>query len=285
MGKPYYKCWKGKEYNNSKLLILSESAYSWLDEGRVVEPSPTHPKKSLLHWIEHLPKQRYFTGMSRALCGTKTPTLKETKQAWNECAYTIFVQKTVGIGAGKRPTREQFREAGSHFLRLIENIRPSKVIVTGKDMWNHMPETSVWRGDNLKAYRLSTGNLVWCLALPHPSNRREGFKWEKISESISQFRSAKLPYETKTQILTRGYAPAFASRIASTSSRTAPLPPLFFAMKDTFASTAGRASAGAADRPAIFNAGRSLTSSPIKQMSCNGSWWRSANAHRAVALS
>jgi hypothetical protein len=56
-----------------------------------------------------------------------------------------------------------------------------------------MPHTYVQRRDGLEAYRLSDGTLVWCLPLPHPSNSRVGFKWDKIGERIRRFKSAKLP--------------------------------------------------------------------------------------------
>jgi hypothetical protein len=190
---PYFRPYFGKNFHTTKLLILGESAYNWRDDdGKVCSPLPSHPKESLLWNIKNFRRVRYFTQMSRALCGAKTPTLQQRKRAWNEYGYAIFIQGSVGFGARRRPSRRQFKDAGPHFLALIERIRPLKVIVTGKDLWNRMPETSVNRRD-LGAYRLSDGTLVWCLAIPHPANSREGFNWAKISKSIRRFRSTKLP--------------------------------------------------------------------------------------------
>jgi hypothetical protein len=113
---------------------------------------------------------------------------------WDDYAYTIYVQRTVGQGPRKRPSPIQCEDAAQHFLRLLKQIRPLKVIVTGMDMWvHHMPYTSVQRNDCLQAYELADGTLVWCLALPHPSNSRAGFKWEEISDRICRFKETKLP--------------------------------------------------------------------------------------------
>lgn len=195
MNTPFFKPCIGNKFSAVKLLVFSYSAYSWRDRsGKVHTPPPSHPKSSLHGSFEEGPgKPRYFAGMSRALCGCKAPTPEEAKKAWDECAYTIYIQRTVGLGARSRPTSEQFKNAGQNFLALIEKMRPSKVIVTGKTMWNKMPRTSAHRGNNVQAYSLSDGTLVWCLAVPHPSNSTEGFNWKKVSENIRRFRAAKLP--------------------------------------------------------------------------------------------
>src|SRR5579864_3506655 len=78
---------------------------------------------------------------------------------------------------------------------------------------------------------------------------------------------------------------AFACKTASTSSRTAPLPPFLRATKAASMRTAGTASAGAAGSPTIFIASISFTSSPMKQISLIARTWRSAKQRRACALS
>jgi hypothetical protein len=194
MTKSYFKTHLGINYENTRVLILSESTYSWLVDGKVYDPTPSHPRKSLASGIKEFPKRGYFTSMSRAICGTKAPDAEQIRRTWDTYAYTIFVQGTVGIGARKRPNSRQWEDAATNFLRLIEDIRPRKVIVTGSDMWrHHMPPTYIQRSDDLQAYRLSNGELVWCLALPHPSNSRSGFRWDEAGEKIRQFRATTLP--------------------------------------------------------------------------------------------
>ncbi len=190
----------GRKYNTTKVLILSESAYSWLDEdGEVVDPGPSHPTENLNFWgIEHFGKRVYYTPMGQALCGKKSPSRDELEQAWDEYAYTIFVQGTVGLGAKSRPTKEQWLEAEPNLISLIEKMtpRPLKIIVTGKTMWNnHMKCTGPHLCDDIQAYKLSDGTLVWCLALPHPANREAGvgFQWEWVGQHIRTFRSFDFP--------------------------------------------------------------------------------------------
>ncbi|MGH9605485.1 MAG: hypothetical protein ACRD3N_07275 [Terracidiphilus sp.] len=190
-----FEPWIGKNYGKSKLLVLSESAYSWQEDGSLVHPGPSHPTCQVLHWMEHFGKQKYHTAMARALCGKEMPTYEERKRAWNGVAFSIFVPGTVGLGARNRPKREMFDKAVGPFLDLLENIRPHKVLVTGKAMWNQMPGCQAYLCDGLQAYMLSNGPLVWCLAVPHPCNREkgEGFAWERVAAAIRAFRAASFP--------------------------------------------------------------------------------------------
>jgi uracil-DNA glycosylase len=125
------------------------------------------------------------------------PSREELERTWGEYAYSIFVQGSVGLGAKSRPTKEQWQDAALSFERLLEKLRPLKVIVTGKTMWNHhMPGcTGPHLCDVVQAYKLSDSTLVWCLAVPHPSNRKkgEGFQWEWVGKNIRAFRSINFP--------------------------------------------------------------------------------------------
>ena len=185
----------GKSYKTTRLLLISESVYSWLENDQEQTPTRSHPEKSVNHWIDNFPKGKYFAAITRALCGTERPTLPERKQAWNQCAYSIYVQDPLGLGAHQRPTLKQFKNSGPAFLKLIEKLQPAKVIITGKQMWNLMPECHVELTPDLQAYELKNGSLVWCLALPHPSSRTKerGFDWKKAGKSIRIFKSLNLP--------------------------------------------------------------------------------------------
>ena len=194
MNERYFQPWVGKNYPASRILLLSESTYDWLnDEGEVATPQSTHPGDSLLWNVEHFGRNRYFTQMNRSLCGKHTPSVGEMMEVWQDLAYTIFVQDSVGFGSGVRPAGTHWQQAGPHFLNLLEELRPTKVIVTGKEMWDRMPDCSVRLVDDIQAYKLKDNSLIWCLALPHPANRTQGFSWEAISASISLFRAAIFP--------------------------------------------------------------------------------------------
>lgn len=195
MGEIRFEPWIGSEYCRTRLLIVSESAYSWKENGKVVGPGPTHPRFQILRSMECFPEQKYYAAITRALCGKQSPTYDEQLNAWNQCAYTIFVQGTVGLGARTRPSDKQFRQAWPIFLETIQKMdpRPLKVVITGMTMWNNMvgidgPHLS----DHLQALRLSSGDLVWCLAIPHPASGL-GFQWKWVGERIQAFRSIDFP--------------------------------------------------------------------------------------------
>jgi hypothetical protein len=198
VAEPYFEPRIGSKYETTKALILSESVYSWHDkEGKIVHPSPSHPTENLeCFGIDNFGKRGYFTAMGRAICGTNKPSREQLKRAWDDYAYTVFVQSSVGVGAKSRPTEKQWQDAGAPFISLIDKIRPLKVIVTGKTTWKMMPGCTVsYLCDEVQAYKLSDGALVWCLAVPHPSNRKkgEGFQWERVGEGIRAFRSIEFP--------------------------------------------------------------------------------------------
>jgi hypothetical protein len=196
---PYFEPRIGGDYHRTKVMILSESAYSWRHNGIVVDPGPSHPTENLNHWgIKNFGRRGYYIAMGRALCGKMKPSRDDLWRAWDEYAYTIFVQGTVGLGPKSRPSVRQWKEAEPHFLSLIEKmkIRPLKVIVTGKTMWNsHMVCKGPHFCDDVQAHKLSDGSLVWCLAVPHPASRKKGsgFQWESVGKSIRTFRSINFP--------------------------------------------------------------------------------------------
>jgi hypothetical protein len=199
MAESYFVPRIGRKYDATRIMILSESAYSWLKDGKVIDPGPSHPTENLNCWgIERFGKRVYYTPIGQALCGKKFPSHDELEQAWDEYAYTIFVQRTVGLGRKSRPTKKQWDEAEPCLISLIEkmNPRPLKIIVTGKTMWNHhMNCTGPHLCHDVQAYRLSDGTLVWCLALPHTANRETGvgFQWEWVGKYIRTFRSFDFP--------------------------------------------------------------------------------------------
>ncbi|MGD0911383.1 MAG: hypothetical protein ABR928_05775 [Terracidiphilus sp.] len=199
MERVFFKPWIGEEYKKTGLLVLGESAYGWRDEhGDIVEPSSDHPTGVVRCWgIEHFGKRGYHTAMSRALSGKEAPTLKERENAWKRVAFTEFIQSTVGVGAGRAPTSKQIDVARELFLPFLETFRPLKVLITGKRMWNdYLPGCNGPHiCDDLQAYRLADGTLVWCLAVPHPANRQKGvgFPWARIGESIRVFVATSFP--------------------------------------------------------------------------------------------
>lgn len=192
----YYKPWEGNRYRPGGLLVLSESAYCWGDG----HPRPTHPTR---HTVEHSAfrnfadrKFRYVTALTRALCNEQWPNEVRTRQSWNGIAYSIYIQRPLA-NVQSRPTKDNFIESGPAFIGLIERLKPSRVVITGYQVWDSMPETHVQIDRYKQAYRLRNGRLVWCLAVPHVQSRKEGrrFRWDEVGIRIQKFVQEQLPKE------------------------------------------------------------------------------------------
>jgi hypothetical protein len=134
----------------------------------------------------------YYGHITKALSDKEAPSLEERKKAWNEYAYSIFIPGSVGAG-GQR-TAKMWRDGGKDFLCLIEELKPKRVIITSLVVWGKMPKTQAHHPDNdrIGAYQLNSGDFVWCLAVPHPANRTEGFYWKDVARDIREFRFMRL---------------------------------------------------------------------------------------------
>jgi hypothetical protein len=162
----------GKNYSSSHLLILGESAYSWEENGEIVHPDLEHSTGTVNWAIEAWEREKipHFTAcIMRALARKYDPNEQERHDAWDSCAFTNYVNETVGLGAGTRPTPEMWERAKKPFLALLEKLKPSpsRIIVTGEEMWSNMPDTAVHRCDDIQAYELPDGSLAWTCARAH----------------------------------------------------------------------------------------------------------------------
>jgi hypothetical protein len=194
MSERYYTPWVGAEYPNTKTLIISESAYSWEgDDGEVYHPSPNHAVETVEECINELPTNRYVRQITRAICGKNDPSMIERRSAWAQYAYSIYIPDTVGIGPGGHRTPAMWAAGAQQFLSLINDFDVEKVVITGLTAWGMMPDCEVYLTDELQAYRRRNGRLTWCLAVPHPANRHQGFNWDGVSQQISLFRATSFP--------------------------------------------------------------------------------------------
>lgn len=192
--------WMGKNFRRGGLLIMSESAYAWPNG----EPERDHPTNNTVkYWaIERFADRhkegRYAATLTRALCDEQSPSEKRRLEEWSNVAYSIYVQQPMS-DKRQRPNAKNYKESEAAFLILIEGIgpkrlRPGRVVITGKTVWNNMPPCCINPPDkSYGAYRLSDDSLVWCMALPHPRASVQGTDWKAMSEKIADFRSRDLP--------------------------------------------------------------------------------------------
>jgi hypothetical protein len=136
--------WIGKDYTGTGLLLLGESAYSWMEGDDVKHPSPRHAH-DLVEWVlTDFPAGRFMTMLTRALTLEEWPDQARIESAWGRAAFTNYVPGSIGIGSRIRPTREMWQEAERNFPALLTSLSPRTIIVLGKELWGMMPPTTLY---------------------------------------------------------------------------------------------------------------------------------------------
>src|SRR5271165_3112815 len=112
--------------------------------------------------------------------------VREGNIVWPQVAFHNFVQVPVDGKLGDRPLKDHFEQSCAPFLKLIEELRPERILVCGKQLWDRMPPTAA--EDRLDyyigVYPLSGGDKAWCLAIKHPAY---GCQWSKLHPIVMAF--------------------------------------------------------------------------------------------------
>lgn len=187
IGKLYDKGFKGK-----RLLILGESCYYKPSE--VSKPGAQFtPAQFTRYCVEKYGKgrdprnTRLWRNLEQA-CLDSPSDETSCKRFWDSVAFYNFIQVRLP-GQRCRPPQNQFKKAWDPFRAVINALRPERVLVCGKGLWNGMDdcERSANGGDNaVQAYRLSGGQHAWCLATFHPCCGGR-YKPKKLHPVIKQF--------------------------------------------------------------------------------------------------
>lgn len=158
----------GSDYSKTRFLILGESAYSGRDTAtrKMIHPERMRKYPS---WVVHNGvvnfvgrKSDFASRITQALTGQRQPDEQMRQKAWDQCAYTLYVQENVGIsprGQPNRPTTAMYRSAETPFLSMLEKMKPRRVLVVGREMWKNMPKGDKRRGKYIRAYKLASGRL------------------------------------------------------------------------------------------------------------------------------
>ncbi len=192
-----FKPWVGKNYHETGLLLLGESAYSWLDENdKLRNPSPDLPTemvKEVLDDFENANDMPFIKMLSKGLAGEKEPSKERLCHVWNRVAFTNYVGGTVGEAPRERPTTAMWNAAKDAFRPDILNKltpRPKQIIVIGKTLWGKMPDTDVYMTEDVQGYMLEDHLVVVCWALPHTA---AGLCWTRLADTIYFALGGELP--------------------------------------------------------------------------------------------
>jgi hypothetical protein len=180
--------WVGKNYEAHRLLMLGESAYSWLEGEEVVHPTPRHAEV-LVELALAGERARFMKMLTRGVAGSFDAPPEQVEAAWSRVAFTNYVDGTVGIGARVRPSEDQWHAAAKAFPAMLKDLRPRNVIVLGKTMWSRMPDADVWLTDDVQGYRLEDRSVTMCWAVPHPA---AGLSWQRLAQLIAYAGEGKI---------------------------------------------------------------------------------------------
>jgi hypothetical protein len=195
---PHYG-WKNTALSAARLLVLGASHYEWCE---ACAELGTQRDRSLTCWSvaelvvpERTNSFAHWRKIENAILGYEA-TDDKRQEMWRSIAYCNAVQKLVGYGARIAPTKEMWLEARRVFVDILECLRPSVVLVLGKQLWIHLPDDEEIAGHALPSRRAggktmerwlyrSGRNECRALLVPHPSAGL-GATWHGVIEKELQ---------------------------------------------------------------------------------------------------
>lgn len=171
-----FEPWVGPNYPQSgkKWLILGESHYGHMD-------APTDYTQELTeNYVSGSTTHRFWTRVARVFLRSDAP-LTETRQFWQQVAFYNYVQRIVGGAARQRPSPKDWQDSAEAFRRVLEQLRPTHMLVLGKTLWENMPyEAPAFRGAPIVLedgadheswiYPLQNGHQVMASWIYHPAS-------------------------------------------------------------------------------------------------------------------
>ena len=189
------KPWIGEHYDETGLLLLGQSAWSWRDEkNKLQHPTPNLPtimvKEVLDDFSRSADDMRFMKMLSQGLAGEKEPSKERLHHVWHLVAFTNYIGGTTGEGPGTPPTRAMWEAAKRAFHPdILNKLRPRRIIVLGKDMWSKMPNTEVYINKDVQGYLLEDRSVAVCWALPS-----QGLGWTQLANTIRCAVGRELPW-------------------------------------------------------------------------------------------
>lgn len=179
MDNVYFKPWVGSCYGKEKvkLLILGESHYA--DR----KPSPTFTIDLTREYANGEWNHRFWTQIMQVVSGKRHWEI-DRKEFWSNYAFYNYIQDVVAESASVAPTQKMIQAAHRPFFGVIEELKPSHILVLSKRLWESLPsdgepgepihignqERETW------TYSVA-GNQSKATWLPHPSYGFSAPKW------------------------------------------------------------------------------------------------------------
>jgi hypothetical protein len=134
--KTHFEPWVGRDFGtgalgSKRLLVLGEAHYS---------DQPDEDRGSLTQELirdvragsRHIP---YFTKLQELLTELE-PTTQDPYSVRDAVGFYNYVQGFAADAARVRPTEEMWTSGQAPFAKVLNELRPTRVLVTGADLWN-----------------------------------------------------------------------------------------------------------------------------------------------------
>jgi hypothetical protein len=166
--------WKGTKF--SGLLILGEAHYGLSPKDDDAEATVKLIERTIAGW-----KFGFYTKVAQVVTGQLAPNINRA-EFWPTVAFHNFVQSSVGK-AGERPTREQWDLGHELLPAVIQELRPTHILVLGKDSMKNLPPFDgpaplpivapdrTTQADQVGVYRTGAGSFALAMEINHPSSR------------------------------------------------------------------------------------------------------------------
>ena len=190
----HFEPWQGElfksgegQLGSKRLLVLGEAHYSDHPEDETPELTC-----NLLQTITDGTRSiAYFTKLEHLLAGCQNGDGR--RRVWASIAFYNFVQGFVAKKARERPSEEMWEAGRAPFARVLAELKPQRVLVTGVELWNALSHglfpgwtsRSMTPGFDGPIYEWSSVDhqpQVCATWISHPSS--VGFAYEKWTERI-----------------------------------------------------------------------------------------------------
>lgn len=202
--RPFFQPLIGSNYSKTKLLILGESHYC-SKQCRNCGLCSAHPECAnftakvvedyLNPNVEREGWMNTYLKFERSLVGHDT-NINESRRIWEDIAFYNYLQVPM-LNPRQAGTNEQYKQAEDAFFSVLETLRPKLMIVWGKRLWQHLPDTYWTDSDALIVnssaeheevgyYTLPSGHVVHALGVYHPSSGYEWEYWHEVIEAMKK---------------------------------------------------------------------------------------------------
>jgi hypothetical protein len=186
--------WIGDSFDEQshRLLVLGESHYDseWKDSADYTQ-----------RLVQDRCRVRFLTRIARVVAWGE-PT-DGTDAVWRRIAFYNYIQSLVGDDARIPPSERQWDAAREPFLRVVEKLRPSRVMVLGISpgrLWDHVKENGcagaevVVGNESRRVFFVRCGETdVPMLPIAHPSSGRFLYsRWGPWAKQLDMLSSHSL---------------------------------------------------------------------------------------------